>query len=419
MRTKISKDKRNKASPWVVRWSKGPDVTTGNEKWFQKSFKYKAQAEKFKAKLKVGMAKEARNTSSEDITLAEFRKQWLETNGRLGTSTIKLYCGAFDRLQDFFGPHKPLRDIIPQQAEKFINLQENRCKRHKTKKELSQATRNQIVRNCRALFNKAIEWEYVESNPFKHIMTPEPKQQRFHRLTPDEENSLREAAPTFRQKVLYDVFLTTGARMNEVLSRTWADIDFVNGTMIISNRKGTHTLPPFKVKTKRQRIVPLSPGTIDFLTQLQEKAPEKVPYIFLTRERYERVKKKWEEIGEKDKLWKNRWLTNNVLRDFKKHCQKAGIKLVGKLCIHGLRKNAGQTFADAGLPVNVVQKILGHSNPRTTLKYYSQVDAYHHRQVAQAVDKRRSDVNKKGKKKEQKYVSGTYESISGNPERVK
>ncbi|MHC4192503.1 MAG: hypothetical protein ACYSUB_23045, partial [Planctomycetota bacterium] len=76
------------------------------------------------------------------------------------------------------------------------------------------------------------------------------------------------------------------------------------------------------------------------------------------------------------------------------------------------------TFADAGLPVNVVQKILGHSNPRTTLKYYSQVDAYHHRQVAQAVDKRRSDVSKKGKKEQQKYVSGTYESISGNPERV-
>jgi len=159
--------------------------------------------------------------------------------------------------------------------------------------------------------------------------------------------------------------------------------------MIISNRKGTHTLPPFTVKTKRQRIVPLSPGTIDLLTQLQEQAPEKVPYAFLTRERYERVRRKWAEIGEEDELWKNRWLSNNVPRDFKKHCQKAGIKLTGKLCIHGLRKNASQNLADAGLPVNVVQAILGHSNPRTTLQYYSQVDEYHRRQVAQAVDSRR------------------------------
>jgi len=76
-------------------------------------------------------------------------------------------------------------------------------------------------------------------------------------------------------------------------------------------------------------------------------------------------------------------------------------------------------FTDAGLPVNVVQKILGYSNPRTTLKYYSQVDAYHHRQVAQAVDKRRLDASKKGKRKEQRYVSGTYESILGNTERAR
>jgi len=56
--------------------------------------------------------------------------------------------------------------------------------------------------------------------------------------------------------------------MSEVLSRTWADIDFVNGAMIISNRQGTDVLPPFKGKTKRQRVVPLSPGTIDLLTKL-------------------------------------------------------------------------------------------------------------------------------------------------------
>lgn len=46
-------------------------------------------------------------------------------------------------------------------------------------------------------------------------------------------------------------------------------------------------LPPFKVKTKKQRVVPLSAGTIDLLTQLQAESPEKVPYVFLTQKRYE------------------------------------------------------------------------------------------------------------------------------------
>jgi len=97
----------------------------------------------------------------------------------------------------------------------------------------------------------------------------------------------------------------------------------------------------------------------------------------------------------------------NVLRNFKKHCKRAGIKPVGKLTIHSLRKNAGQHFADAGLPLNVVQALLGHRDLRTTIKYYSQVDAYHHKLVVRSID-RRLGRQKKRKGKKQKYVSGTY-----------
>jgi integrase len=136
---------------------------------------------------------------------------------------------------------------------------------------------------------------------------------------------------------------------------------------------------------------------------LQAEAPEGVPYVFLTKQRYERVLKRWESIGHKEKLWKSRWLTNNVLRDFKQHCRKAGIKPTGQLCLHTLRKNTGQNLADAGLPLNVVQKILGHSDPGTTARFYQQVDAHHLNEIRRAVDKRRA------KKVEEKYVSGTYE----------
>jgi integrase len=67
----------------------------------------------------------------------------------------------------------------------------------------------------------------------------------------------------------------------------------------------------------------------------------------------------------------------------------------------------------------VVQKILGHSNPRTTLQYYSQAAPYHHKQVAQAVDKRHFGTIRKGKKKGKKSVSGTYEPNLGGSERGK
>jgi len=418
MKVKLTKDRRNKSSPWVIRWSEGIEFDTGKEKWRSKVFKYKLDAENFRTDLRNERAPEVHCRTQGDITIAEFRREWLETvAGQYAISTLDLYSGVFDRLENFFGAHRPLRDITRQQAEKFVMRADYRCPGHKSKNELSESARTQLVSTCKAMFNKAIKWDYVKNNPFKGIDRPQPTEQRFHTLTVDEENALRKVAPTFRQKVLYDVLLTTGARLNEVLSRTWVDFDFVNEQMIISDRKGRPDLPPFRLKTRkgkiRRRLVPLSPGTIDLLTQLQSEAWEGVPYVFLTRERYERVKQRWDQIGRKDKLWKNHWLCNNVLRDFKLHCRKAGIKPNGQLCLHTLRKNTAQTLANAGLPLKVIQYILGHSNPQTTLKYYSQVDQHHLEQVKRAVDKRRSGTDTKRvqirTRSEKKYVSGTYE----------
>ena len=262
------------------------------------------------------------------------------------------------------------------------------------------------------MFNKAIRWGYVKENPFVGMDLPEPTEQRFHKFTTIEENSLRQIAPTLRLKVLYDLLLTTGARLGEIISRTWADIDFARALMIICDRKGRPDLPPFRLKTRKGKVkrreAPLSPGTIDLLTQLQAEAPEGVPYVFLTPKRYERILQRWDNVGHKDALWKNQWLSNNVLRNFKGHCRKAGIKPKGQLCLHTLRKNASQNFADAGLPSNVTQAILGHSRPETTAKYYSQVDKHHLEQARRAVDKRRKQGIKKqsrpGVRSEQKYV---------------
>jgi len=413
MKTKMTKDKRNKSSPWVLRWSEGIDPETGEERWRQKSFQYKLQAERFRAELKVNGAATHTPGSGGGVSLVELKHQWLRTRGKqLAPSTVDLYRNTFSRLEKFFGGHRLLTNIMPQQAEEFIAAQRNLVP-SQNGKSLSQSSRNQILRNCRSLFNTAIKWRYVTTNPFDSVGATRPEQRRFHRFTPKQHKALLEVAPTLREKVLYDVLLTTGGRKSEVLSRTWGDIDFENGMMVISNREATDDLPPFKVKSRRERSIPLSNGTLDLLTQLQAEAPEGVPYVFLTEPRYEQVKKKWHKIRAEGKPWKNRWLLSNVLRNFKKHCHRAGIKPTGTLTVHSLRKNAGQDLADAGLPLNVVQAILGHSDPSTTLRHYSQVDQHHMKQVAKAIDGRLGRRKKRSNSK-QKYVSGTYDQISGN-----
>jgi len=95
-----------------------------------------------------------------------------------------------------------------------------------------------------------------------------------------------------RWKVFYALAYTSGARVGELFSLTWNDIDFESGKLIISSREETATMPPFHVKDHEARRIPLPAHTIDLLTQFQSQAPEGVPYILLDKERYEHVRAK-------------------------------------------------------------------------------------------------------------------------------
>ncbi len=107
------------------------------------------------------------------------------------------------------------------------------------------------------------------------------------------------------------------------------------------------------------------------------------------------VKTKWNTLRASGKPWQNRYMINNILRNFKSHYKRAGIKPVGKLTIHTLRKSCGQNWADH-LPMNVVKELMGHSKVETTLEYYNQVDLDHEAKAARVIQQllaKKTDVN--------------------------
>jgi len=115
----------------------------------------------------------------------------------------------------------------------------------------------------------------------------------------------------------------------------------------------------------------------------------------LTAERYEIVKRKWQQCRAKGKSWKSRYFVNNVLRNFKDHAKRADIKPVGKFTIHTLRKCCGQNWSD-NLPMNTVKEFMGHSSIETTAAFYNHVDRDHEKKAAEVVqqllDKNKNDV---------------------------
>jgi len=206
---------------------------------------------------------------------------------------------------------------------------------------------------------------------------------------------LLDAAPNLRTKTLYSVLYTAGLRSGEAMALTWNDIDFESNQIIVANRKGTDTLPPFDVKTYENRRIPLPRQTVDLLALLHGEAKEGNPYVFLTGDRFDAVKARWQRCQATGQQWQNRFMENNTLRNFKRYVKRAGIKPEGSLTVHVLRKNCIQNWADV-MPINVTRQWAGHSDAKTTMEYYSQVDDYHYTQGVSAIETLIESGNKTG-----------------------
>ena len=111
------------------------------------------------------------------------------------------------------------------------------------------------------------------------------------------------------------------------------------------------------------------------LTQLQEQSEPGNPFVFLTPERWSRVKEKWAKMRREDraKEWQNRDLCNNLLRDFKRMCRKCGIITDAddeKVTCHCLRKSFAQSLALNSVPIVTLKSLMGHSSIWVTEQYY-------------------------------------------------
>lgn len=200
------------------------------------------------------------------------------------------------------------------------------------------ASTNRVIILCRYIFNLALKWEVegMTRNPTAGIEVYPVNNHRERYLKDDEALRLfeaLEASPNPLLPYIVAMLLLTGARKREVLNAKWTDINLDKRLWRIEFNK-----------TGKTRHVPLSQGALSLLAKLPRK--EDNDYLFpnpRTGKPFVHIFQSWDTAR-----------------------QKAGLKDVR---IHDLRHSFASYVINQGHSLYEVQKLLGHTQVKTTQRY--------------------------------------------------
>jgi integrase len=223
---------------------------------------------------------------------------------------------------------------------------------------------NRLLSLLSKLFNDAIRDELVTKNPVIGVTRfEEEKCERY--LNEDEIARFQVALQTYvdqHKGTRYEtdarnavnalqLLLNTGSRADEVTGATWTEFDL---------DRGIWTKPGIRVKGKKQSVILLSPPAVDLLVSMKPR----------------------HESGrhESGPLFKR----VSLRRPFYAVCQLAGLgkvetvktkrgrevnKFMPDLRVHDLRHTYASVLISNGVPLPVLQQLLGHADYKTTLRY--------------------------------------------------
>lgn len=184
---------------------------------------------------------------------------------------------------------------------------------------------NVYLRHTKAAFAKAVAWKLLKENPCKGIK--ELKYQKgFPRyLTREEVHRLLAAETDQAFARLWRFMILSGCRRSEALQLTTRHIDLANRRINIGI-----------TKNKNPKVVVIT----EELEQLLAEIPADVGRLFP-------------------------WHPDAVSHHFEKTAKRAGLTCR----LHDLRHTYGSWLAMAGVPLNVIQKLMNHQDGKTTQIY--------------------------------------------------
>ena len=260
----------------------------------------------------------------------EYKKYVGATHSKKYLSSINI---SFKKFKEFLGKDVNLSQLSLRNTQQFIIETYNRTK-------YSAYLYN---RTLKAAFNRAIEWGYIETNPFKKVKLPKIPKNYPAFINEKELNQILEKVMDETLKDLYKTAFYTGMRLGEILNLKWDAIDFNTRIITVKNDQN------FTTKNKKERIIPINEKLLRILKN-------QIPKIISLETNFVFKNVKGFKLND-----------SFVSKNFKKAVRETDLD--EKIHFHTLRHSFASTLVQNGASLYVVKELLGHEDISTTQIY--------------------------------------------------
>jgi len=396
---------------WEIRYRSGSNC---NRKTFTKGgFKTKEHARRyFREEIlpaleagfdTVGEYHEAERNLQElerwkDVRVEEFFDYYINQSEHWSPSTKQDRILSLNQAKRIIGAKRKMSSLSQKDILVFIG--------QKTSKgEASADTKLHRLRIIKPVLKLAVRMGILTLNPADEIRPPRSKQGKDVYLRKEQCETLFHACEKYRSrhsgemnsvslKALIAIALYTGMRKSEILHLEWQDIDFESGVIQITPKREFSHL----TKSGKSRAVKVNSRLFLYLQNMKEDRKKRLSEVIERKCDLESGKKleaiksisSYEKYPSRDKLLQNvnglilllqtqidsRLVfpsfedkpLNSLPKGFYFALEQSGLKSLG-VTFHSLRHTYASLLLQNCVPLTTVQKLLGHSSIKTTMRY--------------------------------------------------
>ncbi len=208
---------------------------------------------------------------------------------------------------------------------------------YKNKNNTSKSTIDNIRRVLSSFFSWLEDEDYILKNPVRRIRKIKTKKVVKEVISDENFEILRDSCTNMRDLAMIELLASTGIRVGELVNLNIDDVLFNERECIVLGKGDTERIVYFDAKTKIH------------LQKYLESRKDNNPALFVS------FKKPYKRLG-----------INGVERRIRELGNEANIK---KVHPHKFRRTMATNAIDKGMPIEQVQRLLGHVQIDTTMQY--------------------------------------------------